>query len=103
MADFMAPADVTGTWQSLEGIAIRLELEQRGAKFPGQMFVEPSASSAGVEIEGPVSADVFRFSRGGASDFGVMTVNGDDMSGHIPAYSRGEIRLQRVRSSSPKP
>src|SRR5262249_39661619 len=96
----LVTVDVTGTWRSTEGIAVRLILEQKGTKVTGRIFMQPSASSGGDEIEGSVSGDVFRFnSLRGAQFVAEMRVSGDDMTGcgrGAAFIHRGELRLQRV-------
>lgn len=101
----LVTVDVTGTWQSIEGFAMRLVLEQQGKKVTGRMFVQPSSSSAGADIEGSVAGDMFRFSPArGTSVVGDMRVSGDDMRGCLRgSVSRGEVRLQRVSSPASQP
>ena len=93
--------NVTGTWQSVEGIAVRMVLEQSVTKVSGRMFVQPSVFSAGADIEGSVAGEVFRFSMKGANLVGEMQVSADDMSGYVRGsvfLSRTALRLQRVIS-----
>lgn len=93
--------NVTGTWRTVEGIAVRMVLEQSGTKVTGRLFVQPSVISAGADIEGSVAGDVFRFNQKGGNLVGEMRVSADDMSGYVRGstfVSRTEIRLQRVIS-----
>jgi hypothetical protein len=107
LEETLVTVDMTGTWQSIEGPALRLMLKQRGTKVTGTLFLQPSASSGGSAIEGTVAGDVFRFSQlTGTPLTGELTVSGDEMSGTVrgPASpTRGDVRPQRVTSSSRQP
>lgn len=41
----LVTADVSGTWRTMEGSALRLVLEQQGTKVTGKFFLQPSSSS----------------------------------------------------------
>ena len=100
----LVTVDVTGTWQSVGGGLIRLELKQQGSRVTGSIEWQGGKSGGGNAegpIEGTVAGDVFRFTQvsgiQGSVD-GEMTVSGDEMSGVVrPQVGRGTVLLRRVK------
>ena len=62
----LVTVDVTGTWQSVAGGIIRLELKQQGSRVTGSIEWQGGKSGGGNTegaIEGTVAGDVFRLTR----------------------------------------
>jgi hypothetical protein len=88
----LVTTDVTGTWQTGEGLILVMRLEQHWPKVTGVMRGGTTWSGA---IEGTVSGDVFKFTQTSGAivvDRGEMTVNGDEMTGRL--YGRLPARTE---------
>jgi hypothetical protein len=105
---------VTGVWtgsmvspdgQPMISSAVRLELQQQGAKVIGSFEGNTTGSYVGrgsTPIEGSVAGDMFRFNDARGTVNGELTVSGDEMTGHgIHGTRRVAITLRRVEAALP--
>ena len=96
---------VTPDGQPMISEAIRLELQQQGAKVIGSFQARNTGSYAprgSTPIEGSVVGDMFRFNDARGTVNAELTVSGDEMTGHgILGVRRVAVTLRRVEAALP--
>ena len=103
---------VTGVWagsmvspdgQPMIRQAVRLELQQEGAKVIGSFegsFTGSFVGQGSAPIEGSVAGDVFRFNHARGTVNGDLTVSAEEMTGHgVFGIRPVTITLRRVQSA----
>jgi len=101
----LVTVDVTGTWVGRGG-TLTLKLDQQAAKVTGFMRWAGSPCSGTVPgaVEGTVTGDMFRFKQTSGRiclQASEMTVNGDEMTGHLGVPISVVSTLQRVDTARP--